>query len=123
MKLLMPCSVVLLVALLSSSPHGGTDAFRAYPYHAAMLRRRRATNHHVTSLFSSPSPKELMRIMEEEAANPTALVDSVVAMKKTYLRKVGERPHDAQRVSAIIMVHSHIIFAVGAPLLLSEHKT
>ena len=100
MKLSMSRSVALSVALLSSSPLGRTDAFRASPHDAVALRRRGAA-HRAAPLFSAPSPEDWKRIMEEEAADPTALAESAAAMKNMSSQGEGTRLVPRSPMSAL----------------------
>lgn len=55
---------------------GGCNAFQT-----VAPRSRCAVVHGVKPLFSTPSPEEMRRIMEEEATNPETLAASAAAMK------------------------------------------
>ena len=73
MKVSLAYSTILTVVLSLSK--GGSFAFQA----AAPLSR--LPTHHATTLFSTPSPDDMRRIMEEESTNPATLAESAEAMK------------------------------------------
>jgi len=65
-------------------------AFRTFPHNVAVRNARR----HSEVLFSTPSPEEMKRILEEESNNPQVLADSAEAMKnmspKDMEKLIGE---------------------------------
>ena len=79
MKITASSSTTLAIALLFS-PINGSYAFQSSS--SALTRRVAArTTATPTVLYSTPSPDELRRIMEEESTNPDTLAASAAAMK------------------------------------------
>jgi hypothetical protein len=78
MKIAASSSSTLAIALLFS-PINGSYAFQSSS--GALTSRTAARTTPNTVLYSTPSPDELRRIMEEESTNPDTLAASAAAMK------------------------------------------
>ena len=73
-----------LVAVLSLT---GNHAFQQATPSATLGRRTAAAS---SVLFSTPSPEDMRRIMEEESTNPEVLAQSAAAMKNMSSDDMGK---------------------------------
>ena len=71
----------LLAVALSLCKGGTTYAFHAAAPNNPISRHSTSAHQYATPLFSTPSPEDMARIMEEESTNPATLADSAEAMK------------------------------------------